>query len=160
MSEPVPNDPRLEAAFRCANDGEFAGSERLLQEVLDEDDACLLALDLLGFVQYFLGRPADAEQACRRALAIDANRAYSNKGLGLCLARLGKLDEGLVYLHRATTLEPTWFDPRWDTAVVLSEAARYVEALEVVAQAERDIPAERPRFTQLREEIRRRMEAP
>jgi tetratricopeptide (TPR) repeat protein len=156
MSEQSTTNPRLEVAHKAANLGEFARAERLLHEVLSEDETCLLALDLLGFVQFFLGRPAEAEQACRRAIAIEPNRAYSNKGLGLCLAKQGKLDEGLPFLRHAIELEPAWFDPRWDLAIVLSEAGRHAEALEVLNQAERAIPTEQARFAQLRAEIRTR----
>jgi tetratricopeptide (TPR) repeat protein len=156
MSEQAANDPRLVAAHEAANIGEFARAERLLHEVLSEDDSCLLALDLLGFVQYFQGRPAEAERACRRAIAIEPNRAYSNKGLGLCLAKQGKLDEGLPFLRQAIALEPAWFDPRWDMAIVLSDAGRFDEALEALDQAERAIPTELARYAQLRAELQRR----
>jgi Tfp pilus assembly protein PilF len=156
MSEQAMSDPRIEAAHHAANTGEFARAERLLHEVLADDASSLLALDLLGFVQFFQGRPVEAEQACRRAIAIDPKRAYSNKGLGLCLAKQGKLDEGLPYLRRAIALEPTWFDPRWDMAIVLCEAGRYPEALEALAQAELAVPAEQAQFDRLRNEIRLR----
>jgi tetratricopeptide (TPR) repeat protein len=160
MSEQAITDPRLEAAHLAANTGEFARAERLLHEVLAEDDGCLLALDLLGFVQYFQGRPAEAEQACRRAIAIAPNRAYSNKGLGLCLAKQGMLDEGLPFLRQAIALEPAWFDPRWDMAIVLLEAGRHDEALLVLDEAERAVPSERARFEQLRAEILARRTTP
>ena len=147
------SDPRLQGAQAAARAGEFDSAEQLLHEILTQDPFSVLALDLLGFVQYFQGRPEAAELACRRALAIDPNRAYSNKGLGLCLAKQGKLDEGLPYLRHAIALEPGWFDPRWDMAVVLCEAERYREALEVLALAELAIPAETKRLTQLRNEV-------
>lgn len=153
MTDSLEEDPRLTAAHRAAGSGEFAQAERLLQEVLAEDADCVLALDILGFVQFFLGRPAEAEQACRRAIAIEPDRAYSNKGLGLCLAKQGKLDVGLPFLLRAIALAPEWADPRWDLAIVLADGGRPTEALEVLLQAERDLPAERPRFEQLRREI-------
>jgi Tfp pilus assembly protein PilF len=153
MSDQTLSDPRLEAAHQAANRREYARAERLLHEVLSDDASSLMALDLLGFVQYFQGRPAEAEQACRRAIAIDPKRAYSNKGLGLCLAKQGKLDEGLPYLREAIRIEPNWFDPRWDMAIVLFEVGRYDEALEVLAQAELAVPTEQARFAKLRTEI-------
>ena len=153
----MPNPPalqsRLEAAQHAATHGDLPRAEQLLQEILAEDAACLLALDLLGFVRYFLGRPGEAEQACRRALAIDPNRAYPNKGLGLCLAKQGRLDEGLPYLRKAIALDPHWLDPRWDLTIVLSEAGRYDEALSTLREAELAIPEEGARFARLRREI-------
>jgi tetratricopeptide (TPR) repeat protein len=148
-----PTHARLTEAHAAANCGQFERAERLLLEVLAEDASNLLALDTLGFVQYFLGRPDQAEQACRHALAIAPDRAYSNKGLGLCLAKQGKLDEGIPFLHRAIELEPVWFDPRWDLAVVLTEAGRYQEALTVLDDGERVLPSAAPRFNDLRRQI-------
>lgn len=150
------SDPRLEVAHHAANRGEFALAERLLHEVLADDASSLLALDLLGFVLFFQGCPEKAEQACRRAIAIDPTRAYSNKGLGLCLAKQGRLDAGLEYLREAIRLEPSWFDPRWDMAIVLYEAGRYNAALETLTEAEKALPAEQTRFAQLRREILQR----
>ena len=153
MSHPDSTDPRLNEAQAAALRREFALAEQLIHQVLSDNDSCLLALDLLGFVQYFQGRPSEAEQACRRAIAIEPERAYSNKGLGLCLAKQGKLDEELPYLRRAIALEPQWFDPRWDMAIVLAEARRFEEALAVLAEAELAVPSEGARFAQLRQEI-------
>lgn len=155
---PGPPDPpalhlRLEAARHAATQGDLPRAEQLLEEILSEDEACLLALDLLGFVRYFLGRPGEAEEACRRALAIDPNRAYANKGLGLCLAKQGQVDQGLLYLRRAIALDPRWFDPRWDLTIVLTEAARYDEALSTLGAAELAIPEEGERCARLRQEI-------
>jgi len=156
MTETRAPDPRLDEAHRAATNGEFATAEQSLHAVLADDARCVLALDLLGFVQFFLGRPADAELACRRALAIKPERAYSNKGLGLCLAKQGKLDEGLPYLRKAIALAPDWFDPRWDMAIVLSEAGRHGEALDVLTEAAAALPEHRSRFDQLHQEIQRR----
>jgi tetratricopeptide (TPR) repeat protein len=153
MSNQAECDPRLECAHHAASTGEFGRAERLLNEVLADDASSLMALDLLGFVLYFLGRPAEAEQACRRSLAINPERAYPNKGLGLCLAKQGKLDQGLPYLGRAIELEPAWLDPRWDMAIVLSEVGRNDDALEVLAQAQQAVPAEQARISSLRDEI-------
>ncbi|HEY5960468.1 MAG TPA: tetratricopeptide repeat protein, partial [Polyangiaceae bacterium] len=100
-----------------------------------------------------------AEQACRRALAIEPHRAYSNKGLGLCLAKQGKLDEGLPYLHHAIAVEPNWFDPRWDLAVVLSEVGRYDEALAVLVEMDRVLPDCAPRVAELRRQIQIKQQA-
>ena len=156
MSEAEKSDPRLQGAHRAATHGDFALAEQLLGEVLRDDAASLLALDLLGFVQYFQGRPAEAEMACRRAIAIDPARAYSNKGLGLCLAKQGKVDEGLPFLKEATRIAPDWFDPRWDMVVVLLEAGRYPAAFEALAEAEAALPQHREKLSTLRLELARR----
>lgn len=147
---------RLEEAHEAANAKEFARAEALLVEVLEATPNELSALDLLGFVLFFQGRPEQAEVACRRALAIEPERAYSTKGLGLCLARQGRVDEGVLLLRQAIALAPKWFDPRWDLGVVLADAGRWDEATEVLQQAEGAVPAERSRFASLRAGIAKR----
>jgi tetratricopeptide (TPR) repeat protein len=111
------------------------------------------ALDLLGFVLFFQGRYVDAERACRRVLDLDARHAYAHKGLGLCLARQGRIEEGVTCLLEAIRLSPDWFDPRWDLAVVLSEADRIREAIEVLRQAEAELPGQRASFVRFRTEL-------
>jgi Flp pilus assembly protein TadD len=140
---------------------DFPRAERLLQDVLAQEPHNLNALDLQGFVFYFLERPADAEIACRKALELEPNRAYSMKGLGLCVAKQGRLDEGVDLLRKAIQLEPHWFDPRWDLAVVLGDAKRFDEAFAVLTEAEVAVPQEVARFEALRKEfIERRDQKP
>lgn len=160
MSDATTMDPRLEGARRAATDAEFSLAEQLLGLVLKDDPGSLVALDLLGFVLYFQDRPAEAEQACRRALALDPARAYSNKGLGLCLAKQAKVEQGLPFIREAIRLEPQWFDPRWDLAIVLMEAERYAEALEVLDEAIIELPDSAPRLNTLRSEVLRRSREP
>lgn len=160
MSDATTSDPRLEGARRAATNGDFSLAEQLLGLVLKEDPRSLVALDLLGFVLYFQDRPAEAEQACRRAITLDPARAYSNKGLGLCLAKQGRVEQGLPFIREAIRLEPQWFDPRWDLAIVLMEAARYVEALEVLDEAMTALPDSAQRLNTLRSEVIRRSGEP
>lgn len=156
MSHANNSDPRLEGAQRAATDGDLPLAEQLLSLVLKDDPSSLVALDLLGFVLYFQDRPVEAEHACRRAIALDPRRAYSNKGLGLCLAKQGKVEQGLPFIHEAIRLEPQWFDPRWDLAIVLMDAERYAEALEVLDEAATALPDCAHRLNVLRSEICRR----
>jgi len=122
----------------------------LLDGLSSEHPEDLEALDLLGFALYFAGRPAEAETACRRALALDPGHAYAHKGLGLCLAAQGRLAEGRQSLERAIALKPEWADPRWDLTVVLLRAGHRREAAEVLSRAERELPAEAARWRRLR----------
>lgn len=52
------------------------------------------------------GRPAEAEGAFRRALALDDKLDRAWYGLGLALIRQGKLDEAIAALKRNTELQP------------------------------------------------------
>ena len=116
----------------------------------------LTLLDLGGFVCFFLGDYVTTELYCRRALAIEPDHAYACKGLGLALARQGRVDEGVQSLERAIALAPQWVDSYWDLAVALLEAGRPDEALQAVERAEKAVPAEAQRLRALAQTIRTR----
>ena len=111
-------------------------------------------LDLAGFVCFFLGDYLATETYCRRALAVKPDHAYACKGLGLALARQGRVDEGVQSLERAIALAPGWVDSYWDLAVALLEAGRPDEALQAVERAEKAVPAEANRLRALAQTIR------
>ena len=150
----------LEAARAAATAKEFARAEALLREVLGAAPDSLPALDLLGFVLYFLGRPEEGEQACRRALELEPDHAYAHKGLGLNLAkRGGDLNEALWHIRRAVELKPDWFDPAWDLVVTLKNAGRLDEAMSELERAQSCFPEHARRWAAMENELRRRMQA-
>ena len=151
--------PRLREAHDAAVARDFPRAERLLAEVLTHEPHNLVALDLLGFVLFFMNRPGEAEAACRQALSLEPHRAYSTKGLGLCVAKQGRVDEGCECLREAIRLEPHWFDPRWDLAIVLGDAGRWDEAISVLGEAETAIPQEKARYAALRDNFTKRRAA-
>jgi tetratricopeptide (TPR) repeat protein len=141
MAGRTPVQRILERATAAAQGRRLDEASALLEQVLADDDVNLRALDLLGFVRYFQGRPAEAESCCRRALAVDPDHAYAHKGLGLCLAKQGRVDEGVASLERAMSLSPGWFDPYWDLCVVLLEARRFGEVREVARRGAAAVPS-------------------
>jgi tetratricopeptide (TPR) repeat protein len=116
----------------------------------------LTLLDLGGFVCFFLGDYLATESYCRRALALQPDHAYACKGLGLALARQGRVDEGVQSLERSIALAPEWVDSYWDLAVALLEAGRSDEALHTVERAEKAAPDEAQRLRGLAQTIRAR----
>jgi Tfp pilus assembly protein PilF len=116
----------------------------------------LTLLDLGGFVCFFLGDYVTTESYCRRALAVKPDHAYACKGLGLALARQGRVDEGVQSLERSIALAPQWVDSYWDLAVALLEAGRPDEALQTVERAEKAVPGEAQRLRALAQTIRTR----
>jgi tetratricopeptide (TPR) repeat protein len=116
----------------------------------------LTLLDLGGFVCFFLGDYVTTESYCRRALAVKSDHAYACKGLGLALARQGRVEEGVQSLERAIALAPEWVDSYWDLAVTLLEAGRSDEALQAVERGETAVPAEAKRLRSLAQTIRTR----
>ncbi|MBN2344040.1 MAG: tetratricopeptide repeat protein [Deltaproteobacteria bacterium] len=129
--------------------GKLSQAEVALQQILQIDPDYLPALDLMGFVQYFLKRPDVAQTFCERALAQHPNHTYALKGLGLCLAAQGFIDEGVAQLAKAVALAPTYFDARWDLAMVLMRAERNDDAKAIVTAAMAAIPEQQHRFMKL-----------
>ena len=137
--------PRIQALFEeamsLAKTRDFTRSEALLREVLAERPKNVPALDLLGYVLYFLDRAAEAEEVCQRTLELKPNHPYALKGLGLCLAKRGAIDEAVRTIEQAIAEKPDWFDPYWDLSVTLVEAGRYAAAVDVMHRAQEAIPA-------------------
>lgn len=119
---------------------ELKEAETALREILDESPGDRKALDLLGYVLYFLGRYREAEAVCRQTLGLHPDHPYALKGLGLCVAKRGALDEAVRHLERAIELAPRYFDPYWDLAVTLVDAGRSAEALSVVQRGRTAFP--------------------
>ena len=142
---------KLAIAREAAIKGNYAQSEHLLRQVLDANPSELEALDLMGFVLFFQGESGEAAEMCLSALRLDPEHAYAMKGLGLCLSRLGEVDNGIAWIARAISKQPDWFDPRWDLAVVLIDNGRRPEAVAVLEAAVAAIPQERDRFQSLLE---------
>lgn len=118
------------------------------------------AMDLLGFAHFFKGEYAVAESWCRRTLEAHPDHPYALKGLGLCVARQDRLEEGLGHLRRAIALDPKWFDPYWDTAVVLRDAGRLEEALGILRQGRVACPDHAGRAARFEAELERRLRPP
>ncbi len=112
----LPNS--LVLARRAVAARAYGDAERLLREVLAEAPDHREALDLIGFVLFFLDRSVEAEPFVRRAVELYPDHAYAWKGLGMHLVRLGRHDEGFGAIERATELRPDWFDPHWDYLVM------------------------------------------
>ena len=111
---------------------DWAAAAETLEEVLARKDAgdqdVLYFLDNLGYVYFRLGRPSDALECCRRALEMDVGHAYAFKGQGVCLAELGKVEEGVRSLLNAIHLDPNFFDAYHDLAVILLRAGHKEKA--------------------------------
>ncbi len=130
----------LQRAESLATQGAHSEAEAILRACLAQDPHHKRTLDLLGFVLYFQHRYVEAEECCRTALELVADDPYATKGLGLCLARQGRIEEGLACIEKAARLRPSWFDVYWDWIVVLHEAGRNQAALDVLARAEELLP--------------------
>ena len=91
-----------------------------------------------------------------RAIALSPNNAYARKGWGLCVAKQGRVDEGLASLERAIALRPEWFDPNWDFLVVCGESRRMKDGRRVLALARERFPEQRGELDELVRHFARR----
>jgi GTP-binding protein len=152
----APQQEKFQQARSAATAGRLDEAIGLCHAILSGDPRHRGALDLLGFAHFFKKEFAVAEQWCRKTLDLYPEHAYAHKGLGLCLARQGKLDDGLPHLREAMRLEPKFFDPYWDTAVVLRDAGRYTEALEVLRHGLSQCPERMERARGLLDDLQTR----
>jgi len=151
-----PQREKFQQARRAATAGHLDEAIERCHAILSDDPRHRGALDLLGFAHFFKKEFAVAEQWCRKTLDLYPDHAYAHKGLGLCLARQGKLDDGLPHLHEAMRLEPKFFDPYWDTAVVLRDAGRYADALAVLRRGLAECPERASRARSMLEDLEAR----
>jgi len=152
-----PQREKFQQARSAATAGRLDEAIALCNEVLVADAQHRGALDLLGYAHFFKKEFAVAERWCRRTLELYPEHAYAHKGLGLCLARQGKLDEGLPHLREAMRLEPKFFDPYWDTVVVLREAGRFREALDTLRRGMAECPERAGRARGMLEDLETRV---
>jgi len=106
----------------------FEEAHRLLAKATRLAPGDLAILDLMGFVSFSLRDYEAAEKHNRIAVAYKPDHAFAHNGLGLSLARQGKLAEGKAAIERAIALAPGWYEPYHDLAVVLGEAGLRDEA--------------------------------
>jgi tetratricopeptide (TPR) repeat protein len=151
-----PLDTIIEQARAAINQHDLGDARERIIQGLALAPENLTLLDLGGFVCFFLGDYVATEMYCRRALAVKPDHAYACKGLGLALARQGRVDEGVQSLERAIALAPEWVDSYWDLAVTLLEAGRSDEALHAVERGEAAVPGETKRLRGLAQTIRTR----
>jgi tetratricopeptide (TPR) repeat protein len=97
-------------------------AHRLLARALELAPSDIQILDLAGFVSFSLRDYEAAERHNRQALAHEPDHAFAHSGLGLSLAKQGRLAEGRAAVERAIALAPSWYEPYHDLALVLAEA--------------------------------------
>jgi tetratricopeptide (TPR) repeat protein len=158
MTEPQSETPVTAAEIlkqvRVALEEHDLGEARArIRQGLAVEPTNLELLDLGGFVAFFLGDYLSTEDFCRKALAVKPDHSYACKGLGLGLARQGRVDEGVASLEAAIALSPQWVDPYWDLAITLMDAGRTDDALQVIERAVQASPSDTQRLRSLGQTI-------
>jgi radical SAM protein with 4Fe4S-binding SPASM domain len=145
----------LAQAHEAVRERRFEEAHRLLLAALVLAPEDLAVIDLLGFVCFSLHDYQACESYNRRALALKPDHAFAYNGLGLCLARQGKLAEGSAAIERAIALLPGWYEPYHDLAVVLAEAGQRDEACAMLARGAAAIPESAADFARVEAAIRK-----
>ena len=158
-AEPPTDDPAdSEGLFawaqKAAVAGRFEEAQRLLGKAVQIAPGELRILDLLGFVCFFLRDYEAAEKHNRAALALKPDHPYAHTGLGLSLAKLGRLEEGRAAIERAIALAPRWYDPYHDAAVVLAEAGLLDQACAMLDRGAAAIPQSAADFARVKASLR------
>jgi predicted Zn-dependent protease len=92
-----------------------------------------------GAAEYARGRPADAIEPLRKALALDPKSAEAFYLLGVCQRALHDTDEAIRALRRAIMLDPTLVPTREELASLYASANQRreeIEQLEAIAALE------------------------
>lgn len=139
MVEKTRNE-RVQETVGAAERGELDSASELLDGLLRDFPEDEEVLDLAGFVRFFQGRFREGEAICRKAIELNPKHAYAHKGLGLHLARQGRVQEGIGALEDAIQLDPTFFDPYWDLAIILHENGMNDRVLELLGIAKAAFP--------------------
>lgn len=99
-----------------------AAAAVLFQRVANRDPHNVAALIDFGIAKDLLGQHGDAQQAYRRALALEPDRLAANVNLGLSLALSGDPQQALGILRPLATGPQTMPRTRQDLAVALALA--------------------------------------
>lgn len=81
------------------------------------------------------GKPLEAIEHLRKAIAIYPNFMMAHNDLGAQLLEQGDLDEAVTELRRATELDPKAFNPYLNLGIVLLRQKKYAEAAETLKKA-------------------------
>lgn len=91
-------------AFLASGDSHAAAT--VLERAVTEEPDKGSILEALGRAYYGSGRFSKALEQFTRALDLDPANHYAHFGAGLCLQRLGRLDEALGHLKMAAVMRP------------------------------------------------------
>lgn len=101
---------------------------KLYLAALSMDENNLAALNALGFILYFKKDYSKGMEYAVKAVETYPEDAYARKGLGLYLAKQGKLEEAVESMKRAIEIDPDFVDAYHDLAFIYYEFGNFDEA--------------------------------
>ena len=124
-----PFDEEIAKADRLRDAGALEAALAEYQRLTLEDPGQAIAKYKQGTVWTQLGRPAEAEQSYRDALAIDDLYSEALNNLAILLVARGEWDEAEQCYRRALAERPDYFEAHVGLARLLRSAWRHLEAL-------------------------------
>jgi len=108
-----------------------AEAERLAADILKADPAHLEATKIRGYALLMLGRAADAIEPLEK-LADARNDPRDETQLAVALRQIGRREDAVTWLNRATARNPPFAPAFHELGFVLSSLQRYGEAIAVL----------------------------
>ena len=140
---PLAPGQALVAAEQHRRAGQFGKAEEQCRYVL-ESGPNAEAAHLLGIIAHQAGRPIEAIEHLRRAIALDGSVALYHANLGETCRLAGRIDEAIAHARRALALSPDHVGAISNLGIALYEQQKYSEALHCQDRA----IALQPRFVQ------------
>ena len=152
-------DDLMRRGVSAAQDEDYDTAEDLLERALELRPGNVQAMNMLGYVFWKRDDPREAERYYRSSVAVDPNDPFARKGLGLCLADQGLLDEGVGEIKRAIDLRRNWAEPYHDLGIILARAKRFEESWQLLDVATRLEPKLVDQLGELLGQVKSRAEA-
>jgi choline-sulfatase len=125
----------IEEATADLSAGRLDEAEERLQRVADEDDRIPEVYRLLGTIHTRNGKPAQAAEVLRKALALDPQSKAATFDLAMSYLRLGLADDAMTGLRRVLELDPKDNKSYFLLSRVLIDQRRFEEAQNVLSDA-------------------------
>lgn len=145
MARPVSAEPRDQAAgappqvdvaarfgegVKLHQAGRFAEAEAVYRRILEMRSDHPGALHLLGVLDIQHGRPADAVDKIRAAIAVNPAAAPFHGNLGTAYQALGRLDDALAAYREAVRLDPAYADAHNNIGALHEKRSQYRAAVD------------------------------
>jgi protein O-GlcNAc transferase len=127
-------DPLAEALARHER-GDLTGAEEIYRAVLTRDPGRAEALQYLGVLLAQTGRAEAGLELMARAVAAAPSDTGALFNLAHGLAAVGRVDEAIVRLRQAVTVDPALLAGWMQLGVLLDGARRFAEAAECFTRA-------------------------
>jgi SAM-dependent methyltransferase/Tfp pilus assembly protein PilF len=128
-------DGLFELAFRRHEAGQLTEAEQLYRDILKADPRQIDCLHFLGMIALQRGRPADAVELLRQAIAVNDKIAAYHGSLAEAYRLLGRREEAVTHYRKAVAIDPAYGAAQQILAGLLLEQGDANEALDAAWRA-------------------------